>query len=385
VANVPAVMVSSTFYDLRQIRTDIQRFLEDELGYRALLSEYSSFPIDPDADTIENCRQRVEQDADILILIIGGRYGSVDESSSKSITNLEYLVARAKGIPVYAFVEKSVLAQLPIWEQNPDVDFSVAVDSPMLFEFVRQVRTVDRVWTYEFERAQDIVSTLRMQFAYLMREGLRWRLQLRRHPEAVAAGLRGKPLRIALEQSPGWEFRLLGQMLCDEVEAADPLRREFQLSFALGFGEHVPLSETLAWLKIQLGELRRIYHALTNLVEERVPEALAPPGTPGDAADIAFVVNRIVDTYRHAIEWALRIRRAHVDECFEPVIQEMSLLVNSLIEKVQTFGPQVLQQLDAALSAPDEGTIRTLEVDLTMDIDFSPFESALEKAAEECF
>ncbi len=69
--NAPVVMVSSTFYDLRQIRTDLAEFIEREVGYRPLLSEYPSFPIDPDADTIENCKQRVERDADILILLLG--------------------------------------------------------------------------------------------------------------------------------------------------------------------------------------------------------------------------------------------------------------------------------------------------------------------------
>jgi hypothetical protein len=43
------------------------------LYYRPLLAEHPSFPIDPDAITIENCRRRVEQDADTLVLVIGGR------------------------------------------------------------------------------------------------------------------------------------------------------------------------------------------------------------------------------------------------------------------------------------------------------------------------
>src|SRR5579862_8593331 len=115
----PAVMVSSTFYDLRQLRVDLFDFIESELGYRALISEHSSFPIDPDASTIENCRQRVQRDADILILIIGGRYGSVESKSQKSVTNLEYLTARAKGIPIYAFVEKSIITLGSVWEANP--------------------------------------------------------------------------------------------------------------------------------------------------------------------------------------------------------------------------------------------------------------------------
>jgi hypothetical protein len=97
----PAVLVSSTFYDLKQIRTDLKHFLTDDLGYRALLSEDPSFPINPDLTAIENCRRRVEQDADILILVIGGRYGSIDDRSAKSVTNLEYLGARAKAIPIF--------------------------------------------------------------------------------------------------------------------------------------------------------------------------------------------------------------------------------------------------------------------------------------------
>jgi hypothetical protein len=41
-----------------------------------LLSEHPSFPIDPGVTTIENCRRRVEQDADLFVLIVGMRYGS---------------------------------------------------------------------------------------------------------------------------------------------------------------------------------------------------------------------------------------------------------------------------------------------------------------------
>ena len=88
---IPTVMVSSTLYDLRQLRQDLTSFLQDSLGYRALLSELPSFPVSPDLDTTENCRRRVEEDADVLLLVVGGRYGSIDDRSGKSITNLEVL------------------------------------------------------------------------------------------------------------------------------------------------------------------------------------------------------------------------------------------------------------------------------------------------------
>src|SRR4051794_26361281 len=104
----PGVMVSSTFYDLKQVRLDLTRFIADDLGYTPLLSELPSFPVDPDLDTIENCRARVERDADIFVLIVGARYGSIDSATLKSVTNLEFLSARQKGIPIFAFIEKGI-------------------------------------------------------------------------------------------------------------------------------------------------------------------------------------------------------------------------------------------------------------------------------------
>src|SRR5262245_56298146 len=126
----PGVFISSTFYDLRQVRTDLIAFVENQLGYRAIASELPYFPVNPTQDTIENCRSRVEEQADIFVLVIGGRYGFINESNGKSVTNLEYLVACAKGIPVYAFVDRDVLAVLPLWKENPKMDFTKSVDRP---------------------------------------------------------------------------------------------------------------------------------------------------------------------------------------------------------------------------------------------------------------
>src|SRR5438093_12013097 len=98
-SSAPKVMVSSTFYDLRQIRADLARFIGDELGYIALLSELPSFPVNPDLDTVAHCRARVEQGADIFILGIGARYGSIDNNTHASVTNVEFCSARRKLIP----------------------------------------------------------------------------------------------------------------------------------------------------------------------------------------------------------------------------------------------------------------------------------------------
>jgi hypothetical protein len=48
--------------------------------------------------------QKVIDDCDYYIVVIGGRYGSVERSSGKSYTQLEYEYAVRKGRPVIAFV-----------------------------------------------------------------------------------------------------------------------------------------------------------------------------------------------------------------------------------------------------------------------------------------
>lgn len=170
----PAVFVSSTCYDLKQIRNDIRDFISDHLGYEAILSEFDSFPLEPEITAVENCIRAVKQRADIFCLIIGGRYGSI-ANSGKSITNLEYINAKAKGIPIYVFVEKSILTILPVWEKNRDADFSDVVDNSKLFEFVSELRGKENIWVYGFENAQDIIRALRRQLGYLFYDSIKIR------------------------------------------------------------------------------------------------------------------------------------------------------------------------------------------------------------------
>jgi hypothetical protein len=91
----PTVFVSSTCYDLKQLRADLSVFLSD-LGLEPFLSESITFSIDPQSSNIDNCVNAVNERADIFILVIGNRYGTLDDSG-KSITNLEFLAAKSKG------------------------------------------------------------------------------------------------------------------------------------------------------------------------------------------------------------------------------------------------------------------------------------------------
>jgi hypothetical protein len=353
---VPQVMISSTFFDLKQVRADLARFLVEQLGYKPLVSEWSSFPIDPTMNTIENCRKRVEQDADILILIIGGRYGYVELNSSASVTNIEYLAARAKGIPIYAFVERKVLDLLPVWKVNKSMNFSSVVEDARVFRFIEEVRDVHKVWMREFDLANEIVEALRAQFAYLVLQGSLLLRRIGNTPEnSVLREIRGAPLRIALEKPAGWEYKFLAELFIQAVGASQVLREQMRLNISHGSREYVAIKEIGPWSKLRMEELSRIVEALATLLNQESVRALGPPGEPGDIGLLVFVARSVGELYKEAIEWGLHIRRIVCEEDLVSIIRSMENLADGVLDQIESLGPLILQRIDSIDEARRRG------------------------------
>lgn len=346
-------MVSSTYYDLREIRQQLSSFIGVELGYRALISESGTFPIDPDADTIENCRRRVEANADVLILVIGERYESLDQDSRKSVTNLEYLAARAKGIPVYAFVDKRVLAVFEVWRVMTTEKRSAVGDSVgdvRLFTFVESVRTADSVWMNGFDNASDLVGILRVQLAYLTHEALELQRLLGRDPERqLLRSLGPRAFRLALERPGNWEYRLFAQALDDEVSALESERREYDLGFAYGANVAVDALAFPGWLTARVAELQRIFGQVSQLIQVTLQEALGPPGVSGNVREIVFVARQLGRLYREAFDWNSQVRCVHTDAAWTPVVGMLASLTEPLVRDLGLWGRNTTEGIEQAL------------------------------------
>ncbi|MBK6634488.1 MAG: DUF4062 domain-containing protein [Chitinophagaceae bacterium] len=74
----PRVFVSSTYYDLKHIRRHIESFIK-LMGYESVLFESGDIPFHHDQPLDESCYAEIDS-CHILILIIGGKYGSVASS-----------------------------------------------------------------------------------------------------------------------------------------------------------------------------------------------------------------------------------------------------------------------------------------------------------------
>ena len=85
----PTVLVSSTIYDLSDLRSALKYWLS-ELGYEVMLSEHNDFPKALDENSYESCLNAIKK-ADFFILLIGARTGGwFDEKKHVSITRMEY-------------------------------------------------------------------------------------------------------------------------------------------------------------------------------------------------------------------------------------------------------------------------------------------------------
>jgi hypothetical protein len=321
-----------------------------------ILSEYSSFPVNPGLGAIENCLAVVKEKADIFVLVVGGRYGSKTENE-KSVTNLEYMAAKVKGIPRYVFVQKPILTALPIWQKNPSADFSGIVDSPKLFEFVESLRDPRENWVFHFESAQDITETLRTQLAYLFMDALTIRAKVQRSdlPEELLQGLSGDALLLAVQKPRAWENRLFSQVLCDEISRMSDIKND--LNYGLALGKAMKLSDrsaVLDWVMEKFGEAKLIVQSGGNLVNIALPNALGPPGKSGDIEEIIYVAKRLAKVYRRFLEWTIEFRHVLVEDEFSRLLELSSQMSRNVIDELEAFALDYKSGIDRIIQQYEE-------------------------------
>ncbi|EGQ9522567.1 TPA: DUF4062 domain-containing protein [Vibrio parahaemolyticus] len=347
----PTVFVSSTCFDLGQVRSDI-RDLIHTFGLEPILSEYDSFPVSPDTDTISNCLRNVREKADIFVLIIGGRYGFQTENG-KSITNLEYLEAKKKGIPIYVFVNSSIMNILPIWKNNPDADFSSHVENQKVFEFVESVSHFKSNWVYKFDSASEIKSALLQQIPYLFMDSLEARKKLKDNEVNLPSDLYPpKAARLVIEKPDGWEHLLFAFLCKAYLERLE--HKKFDLEYGISFNDVVVIEEpqdVFDWITVHNNEMLKLIRLTTTLVNEAAMKSFGEPGEEGDYRKIQHVCQRLLEVYEQIINWKLSFTTLDVNEDFEPILKVLSGFADDPLAKIEQFINRVSVEIPKALES----------------------------------
>lgn len=170
----PRVFISSTFYDLRQIRVELDKFIES-LGYEPVRNEEGDIPYGKEDALQSYCYKEIEN-VDILVSIIGSRYGSVattEKSQEYSISQMELKTALAENKQVFVFIDKNVATEYETYslnKGNSDIKYKY-VDNPNIYKFIEEIKTLPNNNNIkEFETAEDITSYLKEQFAGLFKQ-----------------------------------------------------------------------------------------------------------------------------------------------------------------------------------------------------------------------
>lgn len=341
------IFVSSTCYDLAQIRTDLKQFIIN-LGHTPILSEEHDFPINPSKSNTENCINAVKEKADIFILIIGNRYGCTSDNG-KSITNTEFLTAKTKGIPIYTFTLKSMLNILPIWDKNKDADYSSFVDSPLVFSFIQDVRSNSGIWNFGFEHAQDIMDILKVQLSYLFNESLSLKRKLNAlgHNDLLTK-ISNKAIQILLEKKDYYEIRFFFQCLYDEILKFKDLRNNYNYSIILTTSNHKieRYSEYLSWGSLKYEQISRIIEAFNTVFKKMYPFYYADEGIESDLEGLYYAARTYGRLYSSLLEWSIDALSLVVKEEYSNSKILLAKLSEEIIQQIEKFPCDSLKLLD---------------------------------------
>lgn len=350
------IFVSSTCYDLSQIRKDLRNFITN-LGHNPILSEQNDFPIDPELDNWENCINAVKDYADIFVLIIGNKYGYVGENG-KSITNTEYLTAVQKGIPIYTFSLKQMTNILPLWERNPNADFSNIVDNIQIFEFLVDVRKKSGRWNFEFENAQDIMDTLRKQLSILFRNSLGLRKKIVSSPyEDLYSKISSKALNIIMQKEEGYDIKFFMQVMHDGIAECRDYKNDFQYSVILKpIHERRNFVELLDWIENKFDEFRSFIRSLNNL-SNAFMQFYKDNDDESDLRGLYYVASTYVEFYTNLLKWGISVKGIFVSKECQKLMTLLSEMSSSIISEMEKYPTESMEKIPRCIKKMKNGIV----------------------------
>ena len=146
-----------------------------EMGYEPVRNETGVIPYSKE-EPLESSAYREVELCDIIVSIIGGRFGSESRvSEGSSISQKELKHALERGVQVYIFIERSVNAEYSTYLLNKDASTTKYkfVDDSRIYPFIEEMRALPQNNAIAtFETSAEITDYLRAQWAGLFQRFL---------------------------------------------------------------------------------------------------------------------------------------------------------------------------------------------------------------------
>lgn len=254
----PRIFVSSTYYDLRTVRDDLDRFIR-EIGYEPVRHERGHISYGKEEKPEEYAYREIDF-CDVVVCVVGGRFGTTSSDGSSSITQKELKSAVERGKQVYVFIEDSVHHEHRHYLTNksvPGVRFT-AVDNVKIHEFLEEVYALPKGNpVFPFSVSADITRVLREQWSGLFQRLL---TEFALKPQTALLEELQRNLQTVgqlvefLTDEKGKGDSAIGQILFANHPLFSALKEATRNPYRLYFAT---LSEMEEWLKVARG-LNRI-------------------------------------------------------------------------------------------------------------------------------
>ena len=168
----PRVFISSTYYDLKQVRNNIGDFIKN-LGYEPVMHEKARVAYTQTEPLEYDCYHEISG-CDIVVCIIGNHFGSQSTENELSITMNELEVAIKNKKKIYIFIAHDVYVENKTYQNNKGKDFKPAyVDNLKIHEYIAELQEkVKNHVILPFETTDSIIDILKSQFAGLFQNFL---------------------------------------------------------------------------------------------------------------------------------------------------------------------------------------------------------------------
>jgi hypothetical protein len=161
-------------------------------------------------------------------------------------------------------------------------------------------------------------------------------------------------LRLLMKRGFLWEYEFLERALDHELRQSKSLRLDLRFGRATSQIRTLSRAEFEKWTVSKISALEALFEKFEKYINEAIPEALAPPGVPGDPYLIFHCTRRLGELYRTAIEWSLNFSEITAEQPAEQLLDLLREWSQGLLEAIEELPDRVWYEVEKIKSLPPE-------------------------------
>lgn len=248
----PRIFISSTYFDFKNVRDDLDRYIKT-LGYEAVRHEAGHVPYEKTHKLDQSCYKEIEN-CDILICLIGGRFGSTASGSEYSITQKELKTALEAGKQIYIFIDAPVYHEQDFYQDNKgstETKYRHATNIKV-HQFIEEISSLNQGNViFPFNTTSEIIKILQEQWAGLFQRLL---LESSKSVHANMAAELKQSLQAAnkiidhLSKQKDTDNTVISQIISTNHPIFSSLRKALSIPYRIYFETKEELEQ---WLKVR--------------------------------------------------------------------------------------------------------------------------------------